>query len=131
MTDVFDRTEWYYSITIRTDDGGAPAHIRGVTDQGMCTTRKRLINRIVDAHTPWGNVRSIIVHHLERNDLAAREPMRVVKAPEATEPVDPVTGLTPTETDRLVRASGLFSELNELLEERGSAFRWDTSPRRV
>lgn len=43
--------------------------------------------------------------------------MRVGK--DSTEPVDPVSGLTPTETIWLVQAVKHVRELNKLLDERG------------
>lgn len=48
----------------------------------------------------------------------SREPTRVGK--DSTEPVDPVSGLTPTETVWLVQAVKHVRELNKLLWERGS-----------
>jgi hypothetical protein len=52
----------------------------------------------------------------------AREPMRVGK--DSTEPVDPVSGLTPTEATWLVQAVRHARELNELLAARGSRLRY-------
>lgn len=51
--------------------------------------------------------------------------MRVGK--DSTEPVDPVSGLTPTEAHWLVQAVKHARELNKLLEERGSNIRYFTS----
>lgn len=71
MTDIDPDREWYYSITIHaTDNRRQPEHITGVTDQGVCTTREQLANRIVSGYMGgWGKVDSIEVHSLERNDL--------------------------------------------------------------
>lgn len=51
--------------------------------------------------------------------------MRVGK--DSTEPVDPESGLTPTETIWLGQARKHVGELNKLLEERGSNIRYFTS----
>lgn len=69
MTDIDPNREWFYSITVRTNDGAAPYRLRGVSTQGMCTTREALVNGIVDDHIPWSLVLSIVVHHMERNEL--------------------------------------------------------------
>lgn len=57
----------------------------------------------------------------------AREPMRVGK--DSTEPVNPVTGLTPIEKTWLDQAVKHVRELNKLLEERGSTLRYGTTIR--
>lgn len=51
--------------------------------------------------------------------------MRVGK--DSTEPVDPVTGLTPIEKTWFDQAVKHVLELNRLLEERGSNIRYFTS----
>lgn len=66
--DIDPDREWYYSITIHGVDRNEH-HIRGVTNQGMCTTREQLTNCIVHAYTGWEWVRALSVHQLERNDL--------------------------------------------------------------
>lgn len=53
----------------------------------------------------------------------AREPMRVGK--DSTEPVDPNTGLTPTETAWLDQARKHVHELNRLLYERRAEPRFE------
>lgn len=53
----------------------------------------------------------------------AREPMRVGR--DSTEPVDPITGLTPTETAWWAATAKHVGELNKLLEERGSEARYE------
>ena len=58
----------------------------------------------------------------------AREPMRVGKG--STEPVDPVSGLTPTEATWLRQAVRHLIELNRLLAERGSTIRFHVSSER-
>lgn len=70
MTDIDPDREWYYSITIHATDDRKPAHVTGVTEQGVCTTREQLANCIVFGYMGgWGKVRAIQVHSLERNDL--------------------------------------------------------------
>lgn len=70
MMDVDPNREWYFSITVvRAND--APLDINGVITQGWATTRNDLVSRIKVEHDARINdvVRSVIVHHLERNDL--------------------------------------------------------------
>lgn len=55
----------------------------------------------------------------------SREPMRVGR--ESTEPVNPITGLTLTETRWLITAQHDVKELNKLLWERGSKIRFRVS----